>query len=88
MARRARLGCGVRLGALLPLLAILLPPEAIRIPVTFVAVLVALALTGATGARIGGSPVMRATLRVTIGGALALAATYLIGSALGVSGIV
>ena len=75
-------------GALLPLLAILLPPEAIRIPVTFVAVLVALALTGATGARIGGSPVLRATLRVTIGGALALAATYLIGSALGISGIV
>ncbi len=76
------------LGALLPLLAILLPPESLRIPVTFVAVLVALALTGATGARIGGSPVMRATLRVTIGGALALAATYLIGTALGVSGIV
>ena len=34
------------LGALLPLLAILLPPPEWRIPVTFVAVLVALAMTG------------------------------------------
>ena len=34
----------------------------------------ALALTGAIGARIGGSPVLRATIRVVIGGALALAA--------------
>jgi VIT1/CCC1 family predicted Fe2+/Mn2+ transporter len=76
------------LGGLLPLLAILLLPSAIRIPVTFVAVLVALALTGATSARIGGSPVLRATIRVIVGGAVALAATYVIGHLLGASGIV
>jgi VIT1/CCC1 family predicted Fe2+/Mn2+ transporter len=76
------------LGGLLPLLAILLLPSAIRIPVTFVAVLIALALTGATSARIGGSPVLRATIRVIIGGAVALAATYVIGHLLGASGIV
>jgi VIT1/CCC1 family predicted Fe2+/Mn2+ transporter len=76
------------LGGLLPLLAILLLPSAIRIPVTFVAVLVALALTGATSARIGGSPVLRATIRVIVGGAVALAATYIIGHLLGASGIV
>jgi VIT1/CCC1 family predicted Fe2+/Mn2+ transporter len=51
-------------------------------------VLVALAITGAVGARIGGSPVLRATIRVVIGGALALAATYLIGHLLGASGII
>jgi VIT1/CCC1 family predicted Fe2+/Mn2+ transporter len=76
------------LGGVLPLLAILLLPQALRIPITFIAVLVALGLTGATSARIGGSPALRATIRVVIGGALALAATYIIGHLLGASGIV
>jgi VIT1/CCC1 family predicted Fe2+/Mn2+ transporter len=76
------------LGGVLPLLAILLIHASVRIPITFVAVLVALALTGAAGARIGGSPAARATLRVVLGGALALAATYLIGHLLGASGLV
>ena len=76
------------IGAVLPMLAILLPPENLRVPVTFVAVLLALALTGATGARIGGSHWLRATLRVVTGGAIALAATFLIGTLLGTTGIV
>lgn len=76
------------LGGILPLLAILLPPEGWRVPVTFVAVLVALALTGAVGARIGGSSWVKATVRVVIGGALALVATYGIGLLLGTTGIV
>ncbi|MEP6481724.1 MAG: VIT family protein [Rhodoglobus sp.] len=76
------------IGAVLPFLAILLPPESVRIPVTFVAVLAALAITGALSARIGGSPVLRSTLRVVIGGALALAATYGIGTLLGTTGVV
>ncbi|MET0806230.1 MAG: VIT1/CCC1 transporter family protein, partial [Lacisediminihabitans sp.] len=76
------------IGAILPMLAILLPPASVRVPVTFVAVLVALAITGATSARIGGSPVLRAMVRVVVGGAIALAATFLIGSALGTSGVV
>ncbi|MFB2585339.1 VIT1/CCC1 transporter family protein [Herbiconiux liukaitaii] len=76
------------IGAILPLLAILLPPEGWRVPVTFVAVLLALALTGAVSAHIGGSSKGRATLRVVIGGALALAATYGVGLLLGASGVV
>lgn len=75
-------------GALLPLLAIVLPPESVRVPVTFGAVLVALAITGAIGARIGGSHWLRPTVRVVIGGAIALAATFLIGFLLGTSGVV
>ena len=70
-------------GALLPLLAILLPPAAARVPVTFVAVLIALGLTGAHSARLGGSDVRRAVLRVVIGGALGLAFTYGIGHLFG-----
>lgn len=76
------------IGALLPLLAILLPPAEVRVPVTFVVVLLALAATGYTSARIGGSAVLRPTIRLVFGGALALAATYAIGTLLGTSGIV
>jgi VIT1/CCC1 family predicted Fe2+/Mn2+ transporter len=75
------------LGALLPMLAILLPPPAWRVPVTFVAVLVALAITGAVAATIGGSSRARASLRVVIGGALALTATYAIGTLLNTIGL-
>jgi VIT1/CCC1 family predicted Fe2+/Mn2+ transporter len=76
------------IGAILPMLAILLPPEDWRVSVTFVSVLIALAATGATGAWIGGNPWLRPTLRVVIGGAIALGATFLIGAMLGVSGVV
>lgn len=67
------------IGAFLPLIAILLPPNAWRVPVTFVAVLLALGLTGAASARIGGSDARRAVLRVLIGGAVGLAFTYGVG---------
>lgn len=66
-------------GALLPLLAILIPPAAYRVPVTVVAVLVALGATGAISARLGGSPARRAVARVVIGGAAGLALTYGVG---------
>jgi vacuolar iron transporter family protein len=71
------------LGALLPLLAILLPPPSARIPVTVVAVLIALAITGWTSARLGGANPKRAAIRVTIGGALAMAITFAIGHLVG-----
>jgi VIT1/CCC1 family predicted Fe2+/Mn2+ transporter len=75
------------LGALLPLLAIVLPPPEWRVPVTFVAVLVALALTGTISARLGGSSAPRAAIRLVIGGALALAATWLVGTLLGTTAV-
>ncbi len=70
-------------GALLPMLAILLPPAVWRVPVTFVSVLIALGLAGALSARIGGSNVHRAVLRVVIGGAAGLAFTYGVGHLFG-----
>ena len=75
-------------GAILPMLAVLLPAAPWRIPVTFIAVLVALAITGAVGAHIGGGSRARVAVRVVIGGAIALAATFLIGKLLGAAGIV
>ena len=70
-------------GAVLPLLAILLPPATARVPVTFAAVLIALGLAGALSAHLGGSNIRRAVLRLVIGGALGLAFTYGIGHLFG-----
>ncbi|HET8926785.1 MAG TPA: VIT family protein [Microbacterium sp.] len=75
------------IGALLPMAAILLPPEGWRVPITFVAVLVALALTGAVAAQLGGASRLRAMVRTVAGGALALAVTFAIGTLLGTAGI-
>jgi VIT1/CCC1 family predicted Fe2+/Mn2+ transporter len=71
------------IGGLLPILAIIGFPDAIRIPATFAAVLLALAITGAAGGYLGGSPILRPTIRVVVGGAIALAVTFLIGRLLG-----
>ena len=70
-------------GAVLPLIAILLPPQGWRVPVTIVAVLIALAITGAVSARLSSANPRRAVLRLVIGGAVGLAVTYAIGSAFG-----
>ncbi|MFJ3200634.1 VIT family protein [Streptomyces sp. NPDC086989] len=70
-------------GALLPLLAIVLPGPTQRVPVTVVAVLGALTLCGVISARLGGAPVPRAVLRNVTGGALAMAVTYAVGTWLG-----
>lgn len=71
------------IGALLPLLTILLLPASMRVPVTFVAVLIALAITGVMSARLGGADAVRATRRVVIGGAVAMAITFAIGHLVG-----
>ncbi|MGV9709690.1 VIT1/CCC1 transporter family protein [Gordonia sp. NPDC003424] len=71
------------LGALLPLLAILIPPAAWRIPVAFVAVILALAVTGWMGATLGGSRPWRPMCRVVIGGAIAMVVTFAIGRLVG-----
>ena len=75
------------IGALLPILAIILPPASVRIPVTFVVVLLALALTGSLSALIGGAPRGPAMARIVLGGAVAMAVTFVIGRMLGASGI-
>jgi vacuolar iron transporter family protein len=71
------------IGALLPLIAILAAPIALRIPVTVAAVLLALVVTGAVSASLGRAQKHRAILRNFVGGGLALAITYLIGHLVG-----
>jgi VIT1/CCC1 family predicted Fe2+/Mn2+ transporter len=74
-------------GALLPLVAIVLPPAPDRLWVTVLSVLAAPALAGWWSARLGEGPAGRAVLRNTGGGALAMAVTYAAGSPLGAAGV-
>ncbi|MEV0322152.1 VIT family protein [Streptomyces sp. NPDC050658] len=74
-------------GALLPLLAIVLPPADWRLGVTVLSVLGALALTGWSSARLGSAKARPAVLRNMGGGALAMAVTYGAGTLLGAVGV-
>ena len=74
-------------GAMLPLLAIILPPADWRLPVTVGSVLASLVLTGWSSARLGAAAVRPAVLRNVVGGALAMGVTYAAGSLLGAVGV-
>jgi len=70
-------------GSVLPMIAILIPPAGNRIIITFVSTIIALSLTGALSAKFGQAPARPAIVRVTAGGALAMAVTYAIGRVIG-----
>jgi VIT1/CCC1 family predicted Fe2+/Mn2+ transporter len=70
-------------GAVLPLAAVALTPAALRLVACVVVTLLALALLGGLGARLGGAPRWRATLRVVAWGAAAMAITSGIGALVG-----
>ncbi|MGY5126277.1 VIT1/CCC1 transporter family protein [Streptomyces nigrescens] len=74
-------------GALLPLLAMVLPPAADRLWITVGAVVVALGLCGWGSARLGFAPVGRAMVRNVGGGVVAMGVTYAAGSVLGAVGV-
>ena len=71
------------LGALLPLLAIVLPGPSARLPVTVAAVTLALVITGAVSGRIGKARVPPAVVRNVGVGLLAMLLTYAVGSFVG-----
>jgi VIT1/CCC1 family predicted Fe2+/Mn2+ transporter len=70
-------------GAALPILVVLLTPRVALIPVVIVSSILFLALLGGFGAHAGGAPVMKAALRVTFWGALAMALTAGVGALFG-----
>jgi vacuolar iron transporter family protein len=74
-------------GAIIPLITISLLPSGLRIIGTFIAVLVALIVTGVVSAYAGGASKLKATTRVVLGGMLAMIITFGIGKLFGVSGI-
>lgn len=74
-------------GAIIPIIMVIISPAAIRVPVTFLGVLVALIITGTLSAHVGGASKTKATVRVVCGGMLAMAITFGIGKLFGVAGI-
>ena len=72
-------------GALLPLLAIVLPPTNVRVWTCAAAVLVGLTLTGVLSARLGNARVGRAIARNVGIGALTMLVTYGVGVMFGVA---
>jgi len=70
-------------GAALPLLTVAAAPAAARVGVAVVVTLIALGLLGDLGARLGGAPRRRATVRVVAWGAVAMAITAGIGALVG-----
>jgi VIT1/CCC1 family predicted Fe2+/Mn2+ transporter len=71
------------IGAILPLIAMMLTPIALAIPVVAATTLASLALLGTLSAQAGGAGVLKAATRVTIWGAIAMALTAAIGSMVG-----
>lgn len=74
-------------GAAIPIAAIILPSQSTRVTTTFAAVCVALIITGTLSAQAGGANRTKATIRVVVGGLLAMAITFGIGRLFGVVGI-
>ena len=70
-------------GAIMPLLSVVLTPAKALALVVTVTSLFFLAILGALAARAGGAPAMVGTLRVTFWGALAMALTYGVGALFG-----
>jgi VIT1/CCC1 family predicted Fe2+/Mn2+ transporter len=70
-------------GAAMPLLMVVVSPTGALVPIVFAASLGFLALLGAIGAKVGGAKILRAMVRVTFWGALAMALTAGIGKLFG-----
>jgi vacuolar iron transporter family protein len=74
-------------GAALPIVSFLLVPNAARTVAVVVSALLALLLLGIAGARAGGAPMLKAAVRVVIGGGLAMAVTAGVGRLAGGIGL-
>lgn len=70
-------------GAAMPLAMVLIAPAARLVPIVSIASLLFLALLGAVGAKAGGANALKASVRVTFWGALAMALTAGIGAVIG-----
>lgn len=80
-------GASFTVGAIIPLAAILVPPQEYKVIATFASVLFALVITGVLSARVSGARTGHVTLRMVAGGGLAMLITFVIGNLFNVSGI-
>lgn len=74
-------------GAMIPILAMLFSPVSTHVAATFASVIVALIITGVLSAYAGGASKKKATLRVVLGGVMAMIITFGVGKLFGVAGI-
>ncbi len=72
-------------GAALPLVMAIVVPAGVIVVAVSVASLLFLALLGGVGARAGGAPIVKAVVRVTFWGAIAMALTAGVGAVFGVA---
>jgi VIT1/CCC1 family predicted Fe2+/Mn2+ transporter len=72
-------------GAVIPLIVVLLVPEAQIAVLVAASTIGGLALLGGLGASAGGAGIVRGAARVTLWGALAMAATAAVGAIFGVT---
>ncbi|MFD2455461.1 VIT family protein [Corynebacterium mendelii] len=72
-------------GAILPMCAVLLAPPSVTALALVIVTLGTLALTGAISAKIAGTSIPLAVLRLVVGGGLGLAVTYGVGMLVGVA---
>lgn len=73
------------IGAILPVLAVLVLPASMLIGGIAISTLVLLSVLGFFAAKTGGAPIMNSIFRVTFWGALAMGATTVVGSFFGVA---
>jgi VIT1/CCC1 family predicted Fe2+/Mn2+ transporter len=71
-------------GGVIPIIAMVISPESIRIPITFFITILALFLVGALSARAGGANKTTAVVRVVLGGILAMIITFGVGKIFGI----
>jgi VIT1/CCC1 family predicted Fe2+/Mn2+ transporter len=71
------------LGGTLPLVALVVAPTALATATVIVSAISALVVLGIAGAKVGGAPIVRAALRVGVGGSLAIAVTAGVGRLFG-----
>ncbi|GAC1652883.1 MAG: VIT family protein [Candidatus Dormibacteraceae bacterium] len=74
-------------GGVLPIIAFLVVPSTVRTVAVIVSALLALVVLGVAGARAGGAPMLRAAVRVGVGGGIAMAVTAGIGRLVGGVGL-
>lgn len=74
-------------GSLLPIVAVAVTSQDMRIPITAITVIIALALTGVASAALGGARRTPAVARLLLGGAAAMTLTYVLGQAIGGSSL-
>lgn len=70
-------------GATIPILAVVFTPSKYSTIATFIAVIIALIITGALSANVGGARKRTAIIRVVFGGILAMVVTFFVGKLFG-----